>query len=136
MVVNSIKIEPAVKLETKHIAIGVAAMSVLMEIVFVVIGQFDYTVLLGGLAGAAIAILNFFFMAMDVQKAVHRDTPDEAKLLMHHSQQKRLLLIGAAFVVGVKILNLHWVALLLPLFFPRITIFVKTLPIFQRKEEE
>ena len=136
LVVNDIKIEPAVKLETKHIAIGVASMTILMEIVFLVIGKFDYTVLLGGLLGAAIAILNFFWMALDVQKAVLRDTPDEAKLVMHNSKQKRLLLMAVIAFVGIKPLGLHWAALLIPLFFPRITIFVKTLPIFQRKEEE
>lgn len=134
--VRNIKIEPAVKLETKHIAIGVAALTLIMELVFVVIGKFDYTVLLGGLVGAVMAILNFFFMALALQKAVHRDTPEEAKLLMHNSQQKRMLLMAVVAVASIKVLGFNWIAVLLPLFFPRITIFVKTLPIFQRKEEE
>lgn len=136
MVVRNIKIEPAVKIETKHIAIGVAAMSVVMEIVFLVIGRFDYTVLLGNLLGGGYAILNFFMMAVAVQKSVHRDTPEEAKLMIQNSYTKRLLLLVAIVIAGIKLPYFHWVAVVVPLVFPRITIAVKTLPIFQRKEEE
>lgn len=134
--VRNIKIEPAVKLETKHIAIGVVAMSLVMEIVFLVMGKFDYTVLLGNLLGGGYAILNFFLMAMAVQKSVHRDTPEEAKLVVQNSYTKRLLLLAAVLIAGFKLPYFYWVAVVIPLLFPRITIFVKTLPIFQRKGEE
>lgn len=134
--VRNIKIEPAVKLETKHIAIGVAVMSVIMELVFLVIGKFDYTVLLGNLLGGGYAIFNFFLMALAVQKSIHRDTPEEAKLMIQNSYTKRLLLLVAVLIVGFKLPYFHWVAVAVPLLFPRITIFVKTLPIFQRKGEE
>lgn len=134
--VRNIKIEPAVKLETKHIAIGVVAMSLVMEIVFLVMGKFDYTVLLGNLLGGGYAILNFLLMAMAVQKSVHRDTPEEAKLVVQNSYTKRLLLLAAVLIAGFKLPYFYWVAVVIPLLFPRITIFVKTLPIFQRKGEE
>ncbi|HBI64068.1 MAG TPA: hypothetical protein DDX51_02990 [Clostridiales bacterium] len=136
MVVRNIKIEPAVKLETKHIAIGVVSMSVIMEIVFLVIGKFDYTVLLGNLLGGGFAILNFFLMALAVQRSVHRETPEEAKLVIQNSYTKRLLLLAAVVIAGIKLPYFHWVAVIIPLLFPRIVIFVKTLPIFQRKGEE
>ncbi len=135
LVVRNIKIEPAVKHETKHVAIGVFVMSIIMMIVFAVIGQFDYTVLLGTLLGGGFAILNFFIMALDVQKAVHRDLPEEAKLVMQNSYTRRLLLLVAVAIVGIKLPYFHWVAVVVPMVFPRITIAVKTLPIFQRKEE-
>ena len=60
MVVRNIKIEPAVKHESRDIAIGVTVMSVIMVIFFAVIGKFDYTVLLGTLLGGGFAILEFF----------------------------------------------------------------------------
>ena len=50
-VVRHIKIEPAVKTETKRIAISVVAMSVVMEVVFLALGRFDSTVLFGNLLG-------------------------------------------------------------------------------------
>lgn len=133
--VRNIKIEPAVKHETKHIAIGEAVMCIIMVIVFALIGKFDYTVLLGSLLGGGFAVLNFFMMAMAVQKSVHRDLPEEAKLVIQNSYTRRLLLLVAVAIIGIKLPYFHWVAVLVPMVFPRITIAVKTLPIFQRKEE-
>lgn len=61
------KVQAAVLTETKKIALGVLLLSVIMVIVFAVLGYFDYTVSLGALLGACGAIANFFFMAMTVQ---------------------------------------------------------------------
>ena len=136
MVVRNIKIEPAVKLESKRIAIGVLAMSVIMEIVFVVLGRFDYTVLLGNLLGGGWAILNFFLMALAVQKSVKKELPQEAKLVLQNSYTKRLLFSVAILLNGIKVEYFNWISVVIPLIFPRITIAIIKLPIFQRKEEE
>ena len=136
MVVRNIKIEPAVKLESKRIAIGVLAMSVIMEIVFVVLGRFDYTVLLGNLLGGGWAILNFFLMALAVQKSVKKELPQEAKLVLQNSYTRRLLLSVAILLIGIKVEYFNWISVVIPLIFPRITIAIIKLPIFQRKEEE
>ena len=136
MVVRNIKIEPAVKHESRDIAIGVTVMSVIMVIVFAVIGKFDYTVLLGTLLGGGFAILEFFLMALAVQKSVQRDTPEEAKLDIQNSHTRRLLLLAVVVIVGIKLPYFNWVAVVLPLFFPKLIIYAKTLPIFRRKEEE
>ena len=134
--VRNIKIEPAVKLESKRIAIGVLAMSVIMEIVFVVLGRFDYTVLLGNLLGGGWAILNFFLMALAVQKSVKKELPQEAKLVLQNSYTRRLLLSVAILLIGIKVEYFNWISVVIPLIFPRITIAIIKLPIFQRKEEE
>ncbi|MDY4444342.1 ATP synthase subunit I [Butyricicoccus sp.] len=134
--VRNIKIEPAVKLESKRIAIGVLAMSVIMEIVFVVLGRFDYTVLLGNLLGGGWAILNFFLMALAVQKSVKKELPQEAKLVLQNSYTKRLLFSVAILLIGIKVEYFNWISVVIPLIFPRITIAIIKLPIFQRKEEE
>ena len=133
---RNIKIEPAVKLESKRIAICVLAMSVIMEIVFVVLGRFDYTVLLGNLLGGGWAILNFFLMALAVQKSVKKELPQEAKLVLQNSYTKRLLFSVAILLIGIKVEYFNWISVVIPLIFPRITIAIIKLPIFQRKEEE
>ncbi|MGN1013786.1 MAG: ATP synthase subunit I [Butyricicoccus sp.] len=133
---RNIKIEQAVKDETRHIGIGVGAMCAVMLVVFAVIGRFDYTVLLGAVLGGGFAVLNFFLMALAVQRSVSQRDPATAKKITQSSYTKRLLLLAAVLVVGIKVPYFHWVATILPLFFPRITIFIMTLPIFQRKGEE
>ena len=117
-VVRHIKIEPAVKTETKRIAISVVAMSVVMEIVFLALGRFDSTVLFGNLLGGGWAILNFFIMGLQ------------------NSYTKRLLAMVAILLIGFKVEYFNWVAVVIPMFFPRITIGLMKLPIFHRKEEE
>ena len=135
-VVRHIKIEPAVKTETKRIAVSVVAMSVVMEIVFLALGRFDSTVLFGNLLGGGWAILNFFIMGLAVQKSVKKELPEEAKLVLQNSYTKRLLAMVAILLIGFKVDYFNWVAVVIPMFFPRITIGLMKLPIFRRKEEE
>ncbi len=125
------KIEPAVKRETRYIAIGVLALSVLFELVFVLLRRWDLTVLWGNLLSAATAIGNFFLMGLTVQKAVLRD-PKAAEKLVRLSQTLRFLLQLA--IAGIALLlpgvfNI-W-AVLIPLLFPRLAIAAR--PLFNKK---
>ena len=52
--------DPAVKKETGYITVWVLLLSLLMEAVFLIIRQWDLSVLFGNLGGAVLAVLNFF----------------------------------------------------------------------------
>ena len=76
------KVQPAVKKETKNVAIYTVVGVVVMWVGFLILHliwpekiPFDYRVILGGIGGGAVAVLNFFLMGMAVQKAVS-ETPD------------------------------------------------------------
>jgi len=80
-----LKVGAAVRRETLKIALGTAVMTVLMVAVFLIVRRFDWTVLTGALLGYAAAVLNFFLMALTVQKAAddmpaasQADTPEAA----------------------------------------------------------
>ena len=69
-------VQPAVKKETGKVAAITGIGLILMWIVFGVLHAFmpqkvpfDYTVFLGGAVGGCVAVLNFFFMGLAVQKA-------------------------------------------------------------------
>ncbi len=115
------KIDKTVKKETVYIACCVLILSVLMQAVFLVLHQWDYTVLLGNLLGAAAAVLNFLLMGITVQKAVLLDE-DAAKNKVKLSQMLRMLmLIGFAVIACVfKCFNI--ITFVIPLLFPRIAI--------------
>ncbi|MBR6568933.1 MAG: hypothetical protein IKK75_00615 [Clostridia bacterium] len=141
------KIQPAIKQETLRMAAGVAILTVMMVGVFLIIGMFDMTVLWGALLGAAFAVLNFFLMAMGVQKAAAlmngvqlppEEEPAEgeeaaekplspqaikAKQKMQLSYTGRMLLTAAMAIVALAVPCFHPVAALIPLLFPRIVIF-------------
>lgn len=124
-------IDRTVRRETVYIAIWVAIFSVIMQAVFLIIGLWDYTVLLGNLLGGILAVLNFFLMGITVQNAVQKQEED-AKSTMRFSQSLRsfMLLIGA--VAGVVLSCFNTVAVIIPLFFPRIAIIFR--PLLDKKK--
>ena len=120
------KVDPVVMKETRYIAITVLILSALMQAVFLIIGQWNYTVLLGNLYGAVIAVGNFFLMGLTVQKCLTME-PDDAKKQMKLSQQGRLLMLLVFCMIGAALPWLNTIALLVPQFFPRIGVTVRGL---------
>ena len=155
------KIESAVRTETKRIAVGTGILSVLMLAVFLLIGKFDLSVLLGALLGYAAAVGNFFLMAMTVQHVTNsmpvlpprteaeeaEDSEDEKKeeplsdearqagKTMQASFFFRMLLIGgvAALAVTLRQVFNPWAALI-TLLFPNFVITGRKL--FQKEQKE
>lgn len=121
------KVDQTVKRETKYISFVALLLSVVMEIVFVLFGRWDYTVLLGNLLGASVAVLNFFLMGLTVQGAVELEEK-EAKERMKLSMTLRNLMLMAAAVLGLLLPCFNAVAAIIPLFFVRIAVALR--PIF------
>lgn len=115
------RIEPAVKKETLFILGACLLLSVLMELVFLLAGHWDLTVALGNLLGVFIAVLNFFLMALTVQNSVGQDEKTASEKLKL-SQRLRMLMIIALAAVGLALPCFHSLAVVIPLFFPRIGI--------------
>ena len=66
------KIQQAVKDETKRLALGVLILAVLMLGIYMILGKLSAEVALGAAWGSAAAVLNFFLMALTVQKAAEK----------------------------------------------------------------
>lgn len=124
------KVDATVRRETTYILLWVLVLSVLMQVVFLVLRQWDITVLLGNALSGGAAVLNFFFMGLTVQKALEKDEKD-AKTAMKLSQTWRMLFLVVVAAVGAAFLDL-W-AVVIPLFFPRIAISFR--PLFDRKQD-
>lgn len=58
-------LDPAVKKETLYTAVWVLVLSLLMQAVFLVIGQWSPAVLLGNLGGALIAVGSYFLLGRE-----------------------------------------------------------------------
>ena len=112
--------DPAVKRDIKYIAMVVAILTVLMEAVFLIISQWNVTVLFGGLLGAAAAMLNFVLMAHGVQKSLEKEEKD-AKSAMKVSHSMRMLMLAVICIVAALlpgVFNLY--AAVIPLLFPSV----------------
>ena len=113
------KIDDTVRRETVYIAVWVLILSVVMQAVFLVVGQWKVSVLLGNVLSAAAAIANFLLMGITIQKAVDKEQKDAAQM-MKFSQTARLFMQFALAAVGVLFFNP--IASVVPLFFPRIAV--------------
>ena len=125
------KIDKTVIKETKYIAAFVVIFSLLMQAVFLVISKWDYTVLLGNIWGAALAVGNFFAMGLYVQKAVTQEEKD-AKQTIKTSQSVRFAALVLLTGVGVVIPFFNWIAVVAPLVFPSFAIFLR--PIIDKQQ--
>lgn len=121
-----------VKKETRYIAFFCIVLSAVMQVVFILLGKWDFRVLSGNLLSLAVAILNFLVMGIAVQKAVVME-PEDAKKLIRSSQNKRKVCIFAALAVGVLVPWFNTVAVLVPVFFPRIAVAFR--PFIKDKKE-
>ena len=75
------KIDSTILKETLYIFAVTLIFSALMQSVFLVIGKWNYTILLGNLLGLCGGVGNFFLMGLTVQSALNK-AEDDAKKLM------------------------------------------------------
>lgn len=154
------RIQPAVRKETAKIGIGTAVLSVIMLLVFALLGRLDWPVVFGTLIGACAAVGNFFLMALSVQQAAEQmngvtvpeapegdeedgeDKPKEAPLpeVQRAKRKMQLSYTGRMLglvVVAILVLTLpcfHPIPAAIALLFPRIVIFFNGILESKRKE--
>ena len=132
-------VQPAVKKETRKVAIGtlicVAVMCAVFGIGHAVVPEkipFDYTVFLAGAIGGIIAVLNFFLMGLTVQKVVSMEDDKQAAMKMKASYTQRMMFQIVWGILAIAVPCFQFVAGLLPLLFPNIVI--KAVGILGRKQ--
>ena len=122
-------LQPAVKKETRNIliitVIGVALMLAVFTILHLIIPDkvpLDYKVFLGGICGGAVAFLNFFLMALTVQKVAGMEDRDQATKMMRLSYSRRLGIQCIWIAVAIFAPCFNAAAGIIPIFFPSIGI--------------
>ena len=119
------KVQPAVKKETRRVAMITAVGLVLMWILFAILHftmpdkvPFDYTVILGGIGGGVIAVLNFFLMGLAVQKAASATDEGTARMKLKASYSQRFMMMILWVIVAIVAPCFQFVAGIAPLLFP------------------
>ena len=118
-------VQPAVKKETKRVVMITGAGLILMWILFAILHftmpdkvPFDYTVILGGIGGGAIAVLNFFLMGLAVQKAASATDEGTARMKLKASFSQRFMMMILWVIVAIVAPCFQFVAGIAPLLFP------------------
>ncbi|MBQ9062089.1 MAG: hypothetical protein IJI10_08180 [Eubacterium sp.] len=119
------KVAPAVRKETKRVILITVIGVIIMFAVFAGLHfampdkvPFDYRVILGGLGGGCIAVLNFFMMGLTVQKVTSMEDEGLARQQMKSSYTYRMLLQILWMVAAIAAPCFQFVAGLVPLLFP------------------
>ena len=118
-------VQPAVKKETKRVVMITGAGVILMWILFAILHftmpdkvPFDYTVILGGIGGGVIAVLNFFLMGLAVQKAASATDEGSARMKLKASYSQRFMMMILWVIVAIVAPCFQFVAGIAPLLFP------------------
>ncbi len=104
------------------IALGQAVCVAAMVGIFALLGQFDMTVLWGGIVGGVMATLNFFFMAMGAMMAADKAMEDNVTAgtaTIRLSYILRLVVLAVVLFAFAKSGICNVFALVLPLVFTR-----------------
>ena len=119
------KLAPAVQKETRFIAvstgIGTAVMLLVFGLLHLAIPEkipFDYRVILAAVGGCAVAVLNFYLMAVTVQKVASAENQDTAAKTMKTSYTYRFLMQVIWAIAAITAPCFQFVAGLVPLLFP------------------
>lgn len=116
------------KKELRRIACGTALCTAVMWVLFAALHmvgwvRFDSTVVLGGLVGSLVAIGNFAGICLVVEKIIDEQDEKRRKAKLQLSHNCRMLLQAVWVVVAIAAPCFQPFASVLPLFFPRITIY-------------
>ena len=120
---------PAVKKETRNVGIYTISGVAILIVAFAILNRvfpdtvpFDGTVILGALLGGAVAILNFFLMAVTVQKVTQTEDENRAQARMRLSYTYRTLMQMVWVIIVLAAPCFYYIAGILPLFFPSLGI--------------
>lgn len=108
--------------ETAFIAIGQAICVAVMVAIFALLGYYDSTVLLGGIFGGVLAVLNFFFLAVGATLAADKAEQQNVKggqATIQMSYMLRMVLLFVILFALVKSGLCNVIAVVLPLAFTR-----------------
>lgn len=108
--------------QTASVLLGQLIGLAVMFGIFALLGKFDYTVLLGGIAGGIVATGNFLFMAIGVSMAADRAEQQDVKggkTMVRSSYMLRTVVMFVVLFACAKSGHFHILALVLPLLFVR-----------------
>lgn len=113
------KLEPDVRKQLLQVILGTLILSLVMELVFVVIGKWSPMVLFGNLCGAGAAILDFWLLCLTCQRAVMMKKEDAMKSV-RSSKSLRMLLMLAVCILPIALFHVNVYATVIPLLFPQL----------------
>ncbi|MEG2928083.1 MAG: ATP synthase subunit I [Oscillospiraceae bacterium] len=125
------KLDAEVVKQIKNIAMYNGVLTAILNLVFFLIGKWDYTVLLGSLLGYSVSLISFIFLGISIQKAMEKEQK-QAQAYMQSTYIGRMAFTVVMIVIAITVPAINWVSAVIPLVFTRISIMLMN---FIKKEE-
>ncbi len=119
--------------DIKSIGASNLGLNIITNFVFLFLGEWDITVLIGSAFGYFLSMLNFYMLSKAVEKAVDKD-PKISQGYMQQSYLFRMLILGVGLYITATVNSINWISACIALFFTRISITIITH--LRRKEEQ
>ncbi len=128
--------DTVIKEEIKRISIGTTVLSLVTLVVLLAFKRDFFPAIRGVFFGAAFAILNFILMSNAVKRALSFPDVSRAKRIVFISYIARMTLLALIIYIGLTAENIDEWGVIVPLFFPKITIMAQPFleRLFLRKE--
>ena len=97
-------------------------LTVILNIVFRVIGKWDVTVLLGSVLGLIITTFFYYSICVSVPKALGYGDPELAQKSIRASRSMRTIVMAVGLIIAIKLPWFNIFAAIIPLLFTRISI--------------
>lgn len=94
------------------------------NVVFLLLGKWDFTVLIGSLWGLLMTSLYFYLICVSVPRALNNEDPNVARKHIQATYIERMLVVILGVVIAFKVSFIHSWAAVIPLLFTRISISV------------
>ncbi len=124
--------EESLKKDLKEIAISNFILNIIQNIVFLILGYWDLTVLLGSLWGYALSVLMLFLLARAVEKAVDKD-PKQSGMYMQSTYLFRTAVLAVGVYFAITLNGINWISTCIALVFTKVSIMIITY--LRRKEK-
>lgn len=108
--------------EVRNVALITLILGAIQVIVTIPLGYFGSPAVFGTLLGCAVAILNFAFMGIILERSLSNSRA--AAGLVGTGYILRLVFIAVAVVWAMKVDYLNYVCVVIPLIFPQLSIFI------------
>lgn len=109
-----------VKKEIKCISLFTLVFSVIMQVIFLLLGRYDYTVFLGSVYGGLLSILNFALLGLTVQKLANEPESDKVRKDFTSSFRSRSCILIVFTIIGIVCHAFNSVAVILSILCPKI----------------
>lgn len=120
------KLDAEVKREIGKMALLCAACAVLLALVFVFTGHFDYTVITGSVLGYLLAVGNYYFMSVGITYALASGDEVIAKRKMHTSYIIRSVAIIAVAAAAIVLRDyINPIPVLAAILYPNVIIVIR-----------